>query len=96
MAVVFRAADEEGPIAARYEGPAGGRSYVSEHAADLSARYGNVAPVATVATIQRKLLVLERPGRGQAVWRTGAQSRRPHAVRWGRARLCPACWLQTS
>ena len=61
MAVVFRAADEEGLLLLDMKDLQAALGYVSEHAADLSARYGNVAP-ATVATIQRKLLVLEDQG----------------------------------
>jgi len=61
MAVVFRAADEEGLLLLDMKDLQAALNYVSQHAADLSARYGNVAP-ATVATIQRKLLVLEDQG----------------------------------
>ncbi|OYU68640.1 MAG: ATP-binding protein [Alphaproteobacteria bacterium PA2] len=61
MAVVFRAADEEGLLLLDMKDLQAALNYVSEHAADLSARYGRVAP-ATVATIQRKLLVLEDQG----------------------------------
>ena len=61
MAVVFRAADEEGLLLLDMKDLQAALNYVSEHAAELSARYGRVAP-ATVATIQRKLLVLEDQG----------------------------------
>ena len=61
MAVVFRAADDEGLLLLDFKDLQAALSYVSDHASDLSGKYGNVAP-ATVATIQRKLLVLEDQG----------------------------------
>jgi DNA helicase HerA-like ATPase len=59
--VVFRAADEEGLLLLDMKDLQAALTYASENAAALGARYGNVAP-ATVASIQRKLLVLENQG----------------------------------
>ena len=61
LTVVFHAADEEGLLLLDLKDLQAALSYTSEHAAELGAKYGNVAP-ATVATIQRKLLVLEDQG----------------------------------
>jgi DNA helicase HerA-like ATPase len=59
--VVFRAADEEGLLLLDLKDLQAALTYASENAAALGAKYGNVAP-ATVASIQRKLLVLENQG----------------------------------
>jgi DNA helicase HerA-like ATPase len=59
--VVFRAADEEGLLLLDLKDLQAALTYASENAAQLGARYGNIAP-ATVAAIQRKLLVLENQG----------------------------------
>jgi DNA helicase HerA-like ATPase len=59
--VVFRAADEEGLLLLDLKDLQSALTWTSENAQALSARYGNVAP-ATVASIQRKLLVLETQG----------------------------------
>ncbi|MDB5447384.1 MAG: conserved predicted ATPase, partial [Phenylobacterium sp.] len=59
--VVFRAADEEGLLLLDLKDLQAALTYASQNAAALGARYGNVAP-ATVASIQRKLLVLENQG----------------------------------
>ncbi|HEY8573509.1 helicase HerA-like C-terminal domain-containing protein [Phenylobacterium sp.] len=59
--VVFRAADEEGLLLLDFKDLQAALTYASENAKELGARYGNLAP-ATVATIQRKLLVLEGQG----------------------------------
>ncbi len=61
LTVVFHAADEEGLLLLDLKDLQAALTYTSEHAAELGAKYGNVAP-ATVATIQRKLLVLEDQG----------------------------------
>ena len=59
--VVFRAADEEGLLLLDLKDLQAALTYASENAAALGAKYGAVAP-ATVALIQRKLLVLETQG----------------------------------
>jgi DNA helicase HerA-like ATPase len=59
--VVFRAADEEGLLLLDLTDLQAALTSAAENAADLGARSGNVAP-ATVAAIQRKLLVLENQG----------------------------------
>ena len=61
LTVVFRAADDEGLLLLDMKDLQAALSYASEHASELGAKYGNVSP-ATVATIQRKLLVLEDQG----------------------------------
>jgi DNA helicase HerA-like ATPase len=61
--VVFRAADEDGLLLLDLKDLQAALTYASENAAALGAKYGNVAP-ATVASIQRKLLVLENQGGG--------------------------------
>ncbi|MDP3176172.1 MAG: DUF853 domain-containing protein [Phenylobacterium sp.] len=61
MNVVFRAADDEGLLLVDLKDLQAVLTYASEHSAELGAKYGGVAP-ATVATIQRKLLVLENQG----------------------------------
>ncbi len=61
LTVVFRAADDEGLLLLDMKDLQAALSYASENASELGAKYGNVSP-ATVATIQRKLLVLEDQG----------------------------------
>jgi hypothetical protein len=59
--VVFRAADEQGLLLLDFKDLQAALTFASDNARELGARYGNVSP-ATVATIQRKLLVLEQQG----------------------------------
>jgi DNA helicase HerA-like ATPase len=61
LSVVFRAADEEKLLLLDMKDLQAALTYASQNAAELGAKYGNVSP-ATVATIQRKLLVLEDQG----------------------------------
>jgi DNA helicase HerA-like ATPase len=61
LTVVFHAADEEGLLLLDLKDLQAALTWASENAKDLGARYGAVAP-ATIATIQRKLLVLETQG----------------------------------
>ena len=61
LSVVFRAADDEGLMLLDLKDLQAALTYAAENAAALGARYGNVS-TATVATIQRKLLVLEDQG----------------------------------
>jgi DNA helicase HerA-like ATPase len=64
MSVVFRACDEEKLELLDLKDLRAALSFASDHADELGAQYGNVSP-ATVATIQRKLLVLEDQGGGR-------------------------------
>ena len=59
--VVFKAADAQGLLLLDLKDLQAALTFASENSKDLGARYGAVAP-ATVATIQRKLLVLENQG----------------------------------
>jgi len=59
--VVFKAADSEGLLLLDLKDLQAALTFASQNSQDLGARYGAVAP-ATVATIQRKLLVLENQG----------------------------------
>jgi DNA helicase HerA-like ATPase len=59
--VVFKAADTDGLLLLDLKDLQAALTYASQNSQDLGARYGAVAP-ATVATIQRKLLVLENQG----------------------------------
>jgi len=59
--VVFKAADSQGLLLLDLKDLQAALTFASENSKDLGARYGAVAP-ATVATIQRKLLVLENQG----------------------------------
>src|SRR5262249_31306899 len=59
--VVFKAADADGLLLLDLKDLQAALTYASENSKTLGARYGAVAP-ATVATIQRKLLVLENQG----------------------------------
>ncbi len=61
LTVVFRAADEEGLLLLDLKDLQAALSYAAENAKALSARFGNLS-AATVATIQRKLLMLEDQG----------------------------------
>ncbi len=61
LTVVFRAADDEGLLLLDLKDLQAALTFASENAQALGAKYGNVSP-ATVATIQRKLLVLEDQG----------------------------------
>jgi len=61
LSVVFRAADEEGLLLLDLKDLRAALAYAVENAKALSAQYGNLSPT-TVATIQRKLLVLEDQG----------------------------------
>ncbi|MFN3521495.1 MAG: helicase HerA-like domain-containing protein [Phenylobacterium sp.] len=61
LTVAFRVADEEGLLLLDLKDLQAALTFVGENAREIGARYGNVSP-ATVATIQRKLLVLEDQG----------------------------------
>jgi len=61
MSVVFRACDEEKLELLDLKDLRAALSHASDNADELGAKYGNVS-TATVATIQRKLLVLEDQG----------------------------------
>jgi DNA helicase HerA-like ATPase len=61
MSVVFRACDEEKLELLDLKDLRAALTHASDHADELGAKYGNVSE-ATVATIQRKLLVLEDQG----------------------------------
>ncbi|MFN3584453.1 helicase HerA-like domain-containing protein [Phenylobacterium sp.] len=61
LTVVFRAADEEGLLLLDLKDLQAALAHAADNARALSARYGNISP-ATVATIQRKLLMLEDQG----------------------------------
>lgn len=61
LTVVFRAADDEGLVLLDLKDLQAALTFASDNAKELGAKYGNVS-TATVATIQRKLLVLEDQG----------------------------------
>jgi uncharacterized protein len=61
LALVFKVADEQGLLLIDLADLQAMLAWAAEHAADLSARYGNVTR-ATVGTIQRQLLQLESQG----------------------------------
>jgi DNA helicase HerA-like ATPase len=61
LSVVFRAADDEGLLLLDLKDLQAALTFAAANASALGAKYGNVSP-ATVATIQRKLLVLEDQG----------------------------------
>ncbi|MDZ4372060.1 MAG: helicase HerA-like domain-containing protein [Phenylobacterium sp.] len=63
LSVVFRAADEDGLLLIDLKDLRAALNWASENAKALSAKYGNLSGT-TVATIQRKLLVLEDQGGG--------------------------------
>ena len=59
--VCFRVADEQGLLILDLKDLRSMLGYISDHAAELTVRYGNVSK-ATIGTIQRQLLVLENQG----------------------------------
>jgi len=59
--IAFRVADEKGLLLLDLKDLRAMLQHVSDHAAELKAQYGNVAP-ASVGAIQRALLVLENQG----------------------------------
>lgn len=59
--IAFRVADEQGLLLLDLKDFRAMLAYVAEHAAELTAQYGNVSK-ATIGTIQRQLLVLENQG----------------------------------
>jgi DNA helicase HerA-like ATPase len=59
--IAFRVADEEGLLLLDLEDLRALLNFVAEHASTFSSRYGNVSS-ASVAAIQRRLLVLEEQG----------------------------------
>ncbi|HEX2561496.1 helicase HerA-like domain-containing protein [Phenylobacterium sp.] len=61
LSVVFRAADDEGLLLLDLKDLQAALAWTAENAAAIGQQYGNVSK-ATVATIQRKLLVLEDQG----------------------------------
>ncbi|WP_332772181.1 helicase HerA-like domain-containing protein [Phenylobacterium sp.] len=61
LTVVFRAADDEGLLLLDLKDLQAALTFASDNASALGAKYGNVSPT-TVATIQRKLLMLEDQG----------------------------------
>jgi len=61
LTVVFRAADEDGLLLLDLKDLQAALTNASENAKELSAKYGQLSPT-TIATIQRKLLVLEDQG----------------------------------
>src|ERR1700716_2797743 len=60
----FRVADEQGLLILDLKDLRAMLGYIADHAAELTARYGNVSKT-TVGTIQRQLLVLENQGGNQ-------------------------------
>jgi uncharacterized protein len=61
LTVVFKAADEDGLLLLDLKDLQAALTHASDNAKALSAKYGNLSP-ATIATIQRGLLVLEQQG----------------------------------
>ena len=61
LTVVFKAADEEGLLLLDLKDLQAALTHAANDAKALSAKYGNISP-ATIATIQRGLLVLEQQG----------------------------------
>jgi DNA helicase HerA-like ATPase len=61
--IAFRVADEQGLLLLDLKDFRAILAHVAEHAAELTAQYGNVSK-ATIGTIQRQLLVLENQGGG--------------------------------
>jgi DNA helicase HerA-like ATPase len=59
--IAFRVADEQGLLLLDLKDLRAMLAFLTEHAAELTAHYGNVSK-ATVGTIQRQLLVLENQG----------------------------------
>jgi DNA helicase HerA-like ATPase len=62
--ICFRVADEQGLLVLDLKDLRAMLGYISDHAAELAAHYGNVSKT-TVGTIQRQLLVLENQGGNQ-------------------------------
>jgi DNA double-strand break repair helicase HerA and related ATPase len=62
--ICFRVADEQGLLVLDLKDLRAMLGYIADHAAELTARYGNVSKT-TVGTIQRQLLVLENQGGNQ-------------------------------
>jgi DNA helicase HerA-like ATPase len=62
--ICFRVADEQGLLVLDLKDLRAMLGYISDHAAELTAHYGNVSK-ATIGTIQRALLVLENQGGNQ-------------------------------
>lgn len=62
--IVFRFADEKGLLLLDLEDLQSMLAYTAEHAAELSAKYGNITK-ASVGTIQRQLLSLDSQGAAQ-------------------------------
>jgi DNA helicase HerA-like ATPase len=61
MNIAFKVADEQGLLLLDMKDLRAVLTFIAEHAADLTTRYGNVSKQ-TVGTIQRQLLVLENQG----------------------------------
>ncbi|HEY7247273.1 MAG TPA: helicase HerA-like domain-containing protein [Xanthobacteraceae bacterium] len=62
--ICFRVADEQGLLVLDLKDLRAMLGYIADHAAELTARYGNVSKT-TIGTIQRQLLVLENQGGNQ-------------------------------
>src|SRR5271166_6171579 len=62
--ICFRVADEQGLLVLDLKDLRAMLGYISDHAAELTAHYGNVSKT-TIGTIQRGLLVLENQGGNQ-------------------------------
>ena len=62
--ICFRVADEQGLLVLDLKDLRAMLGYIADHAAELTAHYGNVSKT-TVGTIQRQLLVLENQGGNQ-------------------------------
>jgi DNA helicase HerA-like ATPase len=62
--ICFRVADEQGLLVLDLKDLRAMLGHIADHAAELTARYGNVSKT-TVGTIQRQLLVLENQGGNQ-------------------------------
>ena len=62
--ICFRVADEQGLLLLDLKDLRAMLGYISDHAAELTAHYGNVSKT-TIGTIQRQLLVLENQGGNQ-------------------------------
>ena len=62
--IYFRVADEQGLLVLDLKDLRAMLGYISDHAAELTARYGNVSKT-TIGAIQRELLVLENQGGNQ-------------------------------
>jgi hypothetical protein len=62
--ICFRVADEQGLLVLDLKDLRAMLGYIADHAAELTAHYGNVSKT-TIGTIQRQLLVLENQGGNQ-------------------------------